>query len=83
MSTVHSIVGPEDSEWFYIDVEPGKQVRLEVGPDFRNVAASVNGLGDMRQNFDFIATETRYHISVAQLFRSLDDEEFWVRVEID
>lgn len=82
-STVHSIVGPEEPEWFYIDVELGKKVRLEVGPDYKNVAASIIGVGDMRQSFDFIATETRYDFLVAQLFRSVDDEEFWVRVEVD
>ncbi len=82
-STVHSIVGSEERKWFYIDVEPGKQVRLEVGPDFRNVAVSVIGVGDMRQNFDFIASKTRYDFLVAQLFRSVTNEEFWVRVEVD
>jgi peptidoglycan hydrolase-like protein with peptidoglycan-binding domain len=82
-STVYGVVGPEEPEWFYFDVMPGNQVHLEVGPDFRPVAATVIGVGDMRQKFSFIATETRYEFLVAQLFRSVSDEEFWVRVEIE
>ena len=81
-ATVHSNLGPEEIKWFYIDVEPGKQVRLQVGPDYRNVAASVVGVGDMRQKFDFTATEARHEFLVAQLFRSVSDEEFWVHVEV-
>lgn len=82
-STVYSVVGPEEPERYYFDVMPGKQVHLEVGPDFRPVAATVIGVGDMRQKFSFTATETRYEFLVAQLFRSISDEEFWVRVEIE
>ncbi|MEL7312230.1 MAG: hypothetical protein AAFN07_12005 [Pseudomonadota bacterium] len=81
-STVHSIVGSKEPEWFYVDVEPGRKVRLEVGPDFKNVAATVIGVGDMRQDFEFVATEARYEFFVAQLFRSVGDEDFWVRVEV-
>jgi hypothetical protein len=81
-STVHGIVKPEEQEWYYIDVVPGKQVNLEVGPDFRPVAATVIDVGDMRQKFSFIAAKTRYEFLVAQLFRSTSDEEFWFRVEI-
>lgn len=79
----YNVVGPEELMWFGLNVRLGASITIEVGPEFRPVAATVVDIGDMRQNFSFKATVEEYRFFVSQLFRSVDDEEFWVRVAVE
>jgi len=81
-TSVYGTLGAQEVRWYYLNVEPGRTVRINV-PEYGANAVTVVGVGDMRSTFEFEAADERYEFFISQSFRSVSDTEFELAVTIE
>lgn len=68
---------------YLLSTEFNRTVTIDVQPKLGDMAASVVGVGDARDKFEFLTTEEEYEIRVFQVFRAAKNERYALLVSVN
>lgn len=79
---INGEIAPGDIDCYYLTTSKNRTVRIAVDSEFKNTAATVLGVGDARDQFEFITAQPVYEIRMFQLKRSVGNDRYALTVSI-
>lgn len=81
-ATVSGSVEPKASQCFTVATGANQTMEVSVVSRYKNTVATIPGIGDARDRFEFLTQKRTYQIDVFQLMRSADKDQYSLIVTV-